>query len=189
MSYIEVKNMKKIEVEVVGITPLLTQSAHSMIQQVATKNPAKNYDPKEDAEKVAYRNKKDPTRQRKWVFGDKPKGIYLLKFSDHFIERHILVKGRSSPDDPTLKEYWQKRNMRKAKALTSSKARITRQQDGLCPVCGETLFNEEVVETHHKKPIKEGGTNSYSNCQISISAFTVVYYQYNQLCKLGKCNV
>lgn len=58
MLHLEVKSMKNIEIEIVGTTPLLMHSAHSMIQQMATKNPAKNYDPKEDAEKVAYRNKK-----------------------------------------------------------------------------------------------------------------------------------
>lgn len=37
-----------------------------------------------------------------WVFGDKQTGGYLLKFSWFPIERHTLVKGRSSPDDPHL---------------------------------------------------------------------------------------
>ena len=44
-----------------------------------------------------------------WVFGDKHTGGYLLKFNWFPIERHTLVKGRSSPDDPRLKDYWAKR--------------------------------------------------------------------------------
>jgi RNA-directed DNA polymerase len=50
-----------------------------------------------------------------WVFGDKTSGGYLLKFGWFPIERHILVKGTASPDDPSLKEYWMKRQEAKAK--------------------------------------------------------------------------
>src|SRR2546426_976799 len=53
-----------------------------------------------------------------WVFGDKQTGAYLLKFSWFPIERHTLVKGRSSPDDPRLKDYWMKRQAAKARDLT-----------------------------------------------------------------------
>jgi hypothetical protein len=49
------------------------------------------------------------------VFGNKQTGRHLLKFSWFNIERHILVKGKSSPDDPSLKEYWKQRNLAKAK--------------------------------------------------------------------------
>jgi RNA-directed DNA polymerase len=44
-----------------------------------------------------------------WVFGDKQTGGSLLKLSWLPIERHTLVKGRSSPDDPRLKDYWAQR--------------------------------------------------------------------------------
>ena len=54
-------------------------------------------------------------RQDNWVFGNKQTGRHLLKFSWFNIERHILVKGKSSPDDPSLKEYWKQRNLAKAK--------------------------------------------------------------------------
>lgn len=50
--------MKKIEIEIEGTSPLLMHSCENMMQQTATKNPAKNYNPEDDAEKVAYRNKK-----------------------------------------------------------------------------------------------------------------------------------
>jgi len=113
-----------------------------------------------------YWGKLNPNRLDRWVFGDKEKGIHLLKFSWFPVERHILVKGKSSPDDPDLQEYWRKRNMAKAKDLTYSKGKIARKQAGRCPVCGESLFNDEELVIHHKKPIKEGGTNSYSNLQL-----------------------
>lgn len=51
--------MKKIEIEIEGNGEgLLMHSAQGMVFQTATKNPAKKYDPKIDAEKVAYKNDK-----------------------------------------------------------------------------------------------------------------------------------
>ena len=43
------------------------------------------------------------------MFGDKATGGYLLKFSWFNIERHALVQGTASPDDPGLREYWANR--------------------------------------------------------------------------------
>jgi len=50
--------MKTIEVELIGETPLLMHRCANMEESAAKKNPAKNYDAKEEAEKVAYRNSK-----------------------------------------------------------------------------------------------------------------------------------
>ena len=49
--------MKQIEVEIKGMTPLLMNSAENMTSSSTTKNPAKQYNAEEDAEKVAYKNK------------------------------------------------------------------------------------------------------------------------------------
>jgi RNA-directed DNA polymerase len=116
--------------------------------------------------KARYWRRLPPNRQDSWVFGDKQKGLYLLKFSWFSIERHVLVKGRASPDDPNLREYWQKRNTTKANDLMPSRKRMAREQGGICPVCGEPLFNDEEIQVHHKKPIKEGGTDNYGNLQL-----------------------
>ena len=52
--------MKRIEIELKGTGEgLLMHSAQNMEQQSVKKNPAKQYDPIEDAEKVAYRNDKN----------------------------------------------------------------------------------------------------------------------------------
>lgn len=98
-----------------------------------------------------------------WTFGDKQTGTYLLKFSWFPIERHTLVKGTVSPDDPRLKDYWAKRQAAKAKDLTSSKQKIAKRQHGKCPECGESLFNDEERQIHHQQARSEGGTDSYSN--------------------------
>ncbi len=116
--------------------------------------------------KAKYWGKLIPSKQDNWVFGDKQKGRYLLKFTWFTIERHVLVKGRASPDDPNLREYWQKRNATKAKDLMPNRKRMAREQVGICPVCGESLFNDEELQVHHKKPVKEGGKDTYSNLQL-----------------------
>src|SRR5437667_10535076 len=68
-----------------------------------------------------------------WVFGDKQTGGHLLKFSWFPIERHVLGKGRASPDDPSLKDYWTKRQAAPAKDLTFSKQKMAKRQRGRCP--------------------------------------------------------
>jgi len=63
-----------------------------------------------------------------WVFGDKQTGAYLMKFRWMKIERHVLVKGNASPDDPSLREYWIKRAEAKAKDLTPREQKIAKNQ-------------------------------------------------------------
>jgi RNA-directed DNA polymerase len=104
-------------------------------------------------------------RQRKdnWVFGDKRTGMVLLKFSWFRIQRHILVKGTASPDDPALKAYWAKRQRHHARGLSPSERKIARRQGYVCPGCGETLFNGEELHTHHEQWRSRGGSNTYPN--------------------------
>jgi RNA-directed DNA polymerase len=102
-------------------------------------------------------------RQDSWVFGDKQTGGYLLKFRWFPIERHTLVKGTASPDDPRLKTYWAKRQAAKAKDLPLSKQKLAKRQQGRCRECGETLFNEEELQVHHLLAQAQGGKDTYSN--------------------------
>jgi RNA-directed DNA polymerase len=98
-----------------------------------------------------------------WVFGDKQTGGHLLKFSWFPIERHTLVKGKSSPDDPRLADYWRKRQEAKARDLTFSKQKLAKRQKGRCLQCGESLFNEEELQVHHRLAKSQGGKDVYSN--------------------------
>ena len=50
-----------------------------------------------------------------WVFGIDSQ--YLPKLSWLPITRHIIVKHDASPDDATLKEYWEWRNQKKLPIL------------------------------------------------------------------------
>ena len=110
-----------------------------------------------------YWGRLNPDRKDPWVFGDKQTGGYLLKFSWFPIERHTLVKGTASPDDPNLKDYWMKRQAAKARDLTISKQKLAKRQKGRCPECGESLFNDEEVQVHHLLARSKGGNDAYSN--------------------------
>ncbi|MEM9804619.1 MAG: group II intron reverse transcriptase/maturase [Cyanobacteria bacterium P01_D01_bin.56] len=102
-------------------------------------------------------------RYDNWVFGDKDSGSHLVKFTWFPIERHVMVKSRASPDDPSLKEYWEKRSKMRVKDLRPSRQKLARRQDYKCPRCGESLFNGEILHLHHKIPRSKGGKDCFSN--------------------------
>ncbi|NEP03313.1 MAG: group II intron reverse transcriptase/maturase [Symploca sp. SIO2E9] len=110
---------------------------------------------------------------RKWNFHatvedrkGKRKNLILTKLGDLLITRHVKIKGKASPDDPNLTEYWEKRRTNYGKtyfAKGSKLFNVAQNQSWKCPVCGEHLFNGEKLHTHHKVPIKDGGTNRGDN--------------------------
>lgn len=114
-------------------------------------------------------------RDDHWVFGDKRTGQYLLKFSWRKIKRHAMIKNDASPDDPSFKEYWELRNKKKSETLIPSYQKLAQKQGYTCPVCGETLFNDEPLQKHHKNPRSQGGNDSYANLEL------VHYYCHQQV--------
>jgi RNA-directed DNA polymerase len=102
-------------------------------------------------------------RNDNWVFGNKQTGAYLLKFAWFKIERHVLIRGTASPDDPSLQGYWVNRTKRKSVELTPIEQRLARKQNYVCPLCGQSLFNEEELHIHHVQPQGKGGPNTDEN--------------------------
>lgn len=111
----------------------------------------------------------------KWTFATtiknrrgKEQECILFKISSIPIERHIKVKGNASPDDPSLKEYWTKRHQKYGKSYWEKNSRnykIANNQKWICPICGEPLFNDEELETHHIVPVAQGGRDDIENLQ------------------------
>jgi RNA-directed DNA polymerase len=98
----------------------------------------------------------------------KEKELALYQIAYTTIERHIKVKGDASLDDPSLKEYWDKRLTKLGKTRFDRGTKlytIAENQDWRCPECGEPLFNGEHIETHHIVPVAEGGTDDVENLQ------------------------
>ena len=105
-------------------------------------------------------------RDDHWVFGDKHTGKYLLKFSWFKIVRHELVKGRSSPDDPELRDYWWARQKVNANHLSGGDIDMANDQGWVCRLCGMDLINGEELHRHHKVPRAKGGSNARSNREL-----------------------
>jgi len=110
-----------------------------------------------------YFGRWNKARKDNWVFGDKHTGGYLLKFKWFKIERHVLVMGKASTDDPALREYWQKRNAAKTKNLPAKRQKIAKTQNHICPLCGESIHNGEEIHEHHLQSRKAGGGNESGN--------------------------
>lgn len=94
------------------------------------------------------------------------KQLILNDISKIAIERHIKVKSDASPDDSTLREYWNNRKLKQGKcywAKGSKYYQVAVNQEWKCTVCGENLFNGEEIETHHTVPVKNGGDDSTDN--------------------------
>jgi RNA-directed DNA polymerase len=90
-----------------------------------------------------YFGKFNKFRNDRWVFGDRDSGAYLVKFSWTAIQRHVLVKGAASPDDPALAEYWANRRNKVKPPLSKYTLRLLTRQDGLCPLCGDPLLTAD----------------------------------------------
>ena len=84
------------------------------------------------------------------------------------IVRHVKVKGRASPDDPTLKAYWESRRVKMGRqrlAIGGTLYRIAEAQRWQCPGCGQTLFDGQEVDLHHLIPVHAGGSDERENLQ------------------------
>jgi RNA-directed DNA polymerase len=101
-------------------------------------------------------------RQDRWVFQDKTRNGTLRKFAWTKIVRHRLVPTTSSPDDPTLQDYWQHRRA-KPKVTTFRRRQLVQRQEGICPVCHQHLENGEDLHIHHVVPKKSGGKEDLAN--------------------------
>lgn len=109
----------------------------------------------------------------KWTFATTTKNrrgldkdLILFPIEKTPIERHTKVKGDASPDDPSLKEYWEKRHQKLGHIHWEKGSKyyvIAQNQNWKCPICGEPLINGEDIDTHHIKPVTEGGLDDISN--------------------------
>src|SRR6266516_912141 len=90
-----------------------------------------------------YFGKFSKFRNDHWVFGHRESGGHLVKFSWTSIDRHVMVKGGASPDDPALTDYWANRRRRSKPPLDDYNLRLLTRQDGLCPLCGDYLLTAD----------------------------------------------
>ncbi|OLP15621.1 group II intron reverse transcriptase/maturase [Leptolyngbya sp. 'hensonii'] len=101
----------------------------------------------------------------RWCFVDKDTGMVFYRIGSTRIQRHVLIQGDASPDNPDLRDYFEQRNQRSRQIGDYPKAaqQVIQLQQALCPNCGQSLFNQEEVHIHHQVPRRQGGTNHASN--------------------------
>lgn len=91
-----------------------------------------------------YFGRFNPSRNNRWVFGDKDTGAYLPKFAWTKIVRHVMVVGTASPDDPGLARYWaDRRGKRPNGPLSVLLLAKLKAQRGRCPLCGTMLLHAD----------------------------------------------
>ena len=122
-----------------------------------------------------FKHKMDPPFNNKWVFhgrfeqkGKDSFGVELLQFKWFHPFHHIIIRNVANPDDRYFKDYFDKlkndRNMRKPISMVSRfDKEIALAQDHFCPVCSESIYNDEPLHRHHIIPRKEGGKNTVYN--------------------------
>ena len=107
------------------------------------------------------------TSRSPWVFGDAiGSRAPLLQFSWTPIERHVIVKGRNSPDDPSLDWYWVNRNGRRHADLGRRQRALAKRQNGVCSRCGESVHNGEYLHIHRPVSKRLGGKDDLDNMQL-----------------------
>jgi RNA-directed DNA polymerase len=104
-------------------------------------------------------------RQDRWVFVDKVRHATLRKCAWTKIVRHRLVPTTSSPDDPTLQDYWRQRRAR-THATAPRYRQLFQRQKGLCPGCHQHLENGEETHIPHVMPKQHGGKDDLVNLRL-----------------------
>lgn len=104
----------------------------------------------------------------KWILTDPHDNkTQLFKMSWIPIVRHTVVKHRNSPDDSSLKEYFEVRDnkdFRRNNVL--SRRKIAKRSNYKCRVCKQSLVGEEPLKINQIVPCKLGGYERYDNLEL-----------------------
>ncbi|GAC1425069.1 MAG: hypothetical protein NVSMB6_25770 [Burkholderiaceae bacterium] len=90
----------------------------------------------------------------------------LKRMSYVAIERHVKIKGSATPFDPVYEEYFEKRLAVKMEKRLEGRRKLLylwKQQDGLCPVCGNKITKLTGWHSHHLVRRVDGGSDQSSN--------------------------
>jgi RNA-directed DNA polymerase len=106
-----------------------------------------------------YFGKFSKFRNDRWVFGDRDSGAYLVRFSWTGIERHVMVKGAVSPDDPALASYWAQQRRRSSPRSTGTPCACSPGRTGAARCAGTTCCP---LSSHPSLPANGSGGGSTS---------------------------
>jgi RNA-directed DNA polymerase len=102
-------------------------------------------------------------RGAKWQFATRD-GYRLRAHQDTAIKRHVKVRGNASPYDGNL-TYWSRR-LTDHVMLSATRGWLLARQKGLCPFCGLTFREDDVLDLDHIVPLARGGRDESSNQQL-----------------------
>ncbi|MGG4330426.1 group II intron reverse transcriptase/maturase [Priestia megaterium] len=108
----------------------------------------KQLHPKKSWKWITKRYFKKPNHggNNKWTLTCPLTNIQLLKMAWIKIERHVMVAYKNSPDDPSLKGYWEKRDRKVFNSEnTLDRMKLAKKQGYRCALCKHTLQNGEEV--------------------------------------------
>lgn len=99
-----------------------------------------------------------------WTFQEEGKAE-LVKPDKTPITRFAKIRGRHSPYDPALKEYWIERKKQQVGRETYAKQRLMllQRQEYRCALCHIQFIPGETIETDHIIPTSQGGTDNLEN--------------------------
>lgn len=106
--------------------------------------------------------------KNKWILTDPhDKKTQLFRMSWIPIVRHAVVKYTNSPDDGSLKEYFEKRDKKDfIRDNVLSRRKLAKHSNYKCRVCKQSLVGEESLNINLIVPAKLGGDERYDNLEL-----------------------
>ncbi len=104
----------------------------------------------------------------KWLLTDPhDEKTQIFKMQWIPIVRHVLIKYRNSPDDASLKDYFDERD-KKEFILNSvlSRRKIAKRSSYKCRICNQSLADEEPIKINYVIPKLLGGEERYDNYEL-----------------------
>lgn len=104
----------------------------------------------------------------RWILTDPHNlKVQLFKMSWIPIVRHAMIKYRNSPDDASLKEYFQERDKKEfIKDNVLSRRKLAKYSNYKCRVCNQSLAEEEPLKVNQIVPYELGGDERYGNLEL-----------------------
>jgi len=106
--------------------------------------------------------------KNRWILTDPhDRKTQLFMMSWIPIARHVLVRYRNSPDDATLKEYFEERDKKDfIRDNVLSRRKLAKRSNYKCRVCKQSLVSEETLKINQIVPRKLGGDERYDNLEL-----------------------
>jgi RNA-directed DNA polymerase len=106
--------------------------------------------------------------KNRWILTDPhDKKTQLFRMSWIPIVRHGLLRFRNSPDDATLKEYFEERDKKDfIRDSVLSRRKLAKRSNYKCRVCKQSLVSEETLKINQVVPQKLGGDERYDNLEL-----------------------